>query len=177
MSETSGASGAEGSSAGAATGVRECEIICTWTARRMRPAVVLGVVGVFAVFMLLAHFVFHSRAAVVALAGAAVAALVPMAPAVLARLEYRLTDAVLERRPATSDASKPFTRLFDRADLSHLVVTQHGFKFFLSVGTKNPLLAVWRKHVSDAYSGEIHVEAADRQRVLAALSELGITVR
>jgi hypothetical protein len=142
----------------------------------MRPAVVLGVVGVFAAFMLTAHVVFHSRAAVVALAGAAVAALVPLVPAVLARLEYRLTDAVLERRPATSDASKPFTRLFDAADLSHVVVTQHGFKFYLSVATENPLLALWRKHISDAYSGEVHVEAADRRRVHAALSELGITV-
>jgi len=172
-----GAPDGERASAGAGTGVGERETSCTWTARRVRPAVVLGVVGVFAAFMVLAHFVFHSRAAVVALAGAAVAALVPLAPAVLARLEYRLTDAALEHRPVTSDASRPFTRLVDVADLSHVVKTHHGFKFYLAVHAGNPMRAFWLRHFCDAYSGEVHVEAADRQRVLSSLSELGITVR
>lgn len=163
--------------AGAAAGVEPPEVLCTWTARRMRPVVLLGVLGVFAAFMLLAHFVFHSTEAVAALAMAAVAAVVPLVPAVRARVEYRLSDAALDSRLVTPDDSKRFKRLFEVGGLSHVVATRHGFMFRRPLNTTSPLRAFWRRYLSDAYSGEVHVESADRQRVLDAVSRLGVPVR
>jgi uncharacterized MnhB-related membrane protein len=157
--------------------VVEPEPMCTWTARKMRPVVLVSVLGVFAAFMLLAHFVVHSSDAVVALATAAVGAVVPLVPAVLARSEYRLTREGLDRRPVTRDVPKPFTRRFDADGLSHVVATSHGFKFYLPVNTTRPVRAFWRRHLCDAYSGEVHVEAADRERVLGALARLGVSIR
>ena len=77
------------------------EVLYHWSARKLNPIVLLYVAAVFVVFILVAYFVLHSMTAVKALAMAAVASIIPLVPAVISRVEYRLNERVLERRPQT----------------------------------------------------------------------------
>jgi len=152
-------------------------VLYQWSARKLQPVVLLYVALVFLVMMAVAHFVVHSRSAVTALATAAVAAIVPLVPAVLMRMEFRLTDQELERRPLTDQRPKPFERVVRLTEIDHVVPIRHGFKYFKAIDEPRPLHRFWKRHLSDRFSGEIHVEKADQHRVLAILAEEGVRGR
>ena len=152
----------------------EPEVLFQWSARKLNPIVLLYVATVFMVFILVAYFVLHSMSAVKALAMAAVASMVPLVPVVTSRVEYRLNERVLERRPQTDKKPKEFETVFQTDELSHVVPMRHGFKFYRPLDESNLLRRFWKLHVSDRYSGEVQVEKADRERVLGVLSDLGV---
>jgi hypothetical protein len=128
---------------------------------------------VFVAFMALSQFVFHSWTGVKALAIASVGFLVPLAATVTTRIEYRVTEAGLERRPLPRRRPGAFREVFRWDRLSEVVPVRYGIKFALRVDEPRPLQRFWKTHLSDAYSGEIHVEAEDRARVLRILAERG----
>ena len=96
----------------------EPEVYFYWSARKVRPIVLLYVAAVFVVFILVAYFVLHSMSAVKALAMAAVASMVPLVPVVTSRVEYRLNERVLERRPKTDKKPKEFEAVFQTVELA-----------------------------------------------------------
>ncbi len=155
----------------------EPEVLCRWSARKLRPIVLLWVALVSLAFIALGYFVFHSMTAVKTLAMTAVASLVPLVPAVLSRVEYRITGRKLERRPVNKEKPREFEAVFETDQLSHIVPMRHGFKFYRPLNESNPLLRFWKAHVSDAYSGEVHVEEADRESVMEILDRYGIPSR
>jgi len=155
----------------------EPEVLFQWSARKMRPIVLIYVAAVFVVFMALSFFVLHSMMAVKALAMAAVASMVPLVPVVTSRIEYRLNVRVLERRPQTDKKPKEFETVFQTDELSYVVPMRHGFKFYRLLNESNPFLRFWKVHVSDAYSGEVHVEKADQERVFELMAQHGIPSR
>jgi len=148
----------------------------TWTARTMRPVIILYLAAVFAAFMLAAHFVFRSPAAVKALAGAAFTSIVALVPGLLARREYRLDDNGLARRPRGGRRPKDFTSVFGWAELSRLVPTRTGFKYTKVLHERRRLARFAKLHLTDGYAGEIHVEDVDRERVRSAFVRRGVRV-
>jgi hypothetical protein len=52
----------------------------------------------------------------------------------------------------------------------------HGFKFYKSLDERNPLRRFWWLYVSDAFSGEIHGEKVERERVFEILVGRGIRI-
>ncbi len=148
-----------------------------WSARRVRPVILLYVAAVFAAFMVLAYFVFHSPAAVRALAIAAVGAIVATAPAVVDKIEYQLTDLGLDKRTLRTKVPGPFTDVFRWEEVSHVVPMGHGFKYVKLLDETNPLRRFWKMQVSDRYSGEVHVAKHDLDRVLGAVAQRGIPAR
>jgi len=153
------------------------EVVYQWSARKLQPIVLLYVAAVFAAMMALAYFVVHSMTAVKALAMTAVAAIVPLVPTVLMRVEYRLTERALDRRPLDKEKPRAYEEVFRLDQLSHIVPLRHGFKFYRPVTDTNPLRRFWKAHVSDEFSGEVHVEKADRERVFESLGRQGISSR
>jgi hypothetical protein len=149
-----------------AFGSDDTQILDQWTARKVQPVVLLYVVLVFVGFMALALFVFHSREAVTALAMAAVAAVFATIPGVFERVEYRATEAGLEKRAVRKQPGE-FEGLVRWDELDQVVPLKHGFRFSKPIGGTSPLRRFWKKHISDRYSGEVHVERSDLQRVLA----------
>jgi hypothetical protein len=136
----------------------------TWIARKVRPWVAGGVAAVFLAFMALSWFVFGSGTAVRSLAAAGVAALVAMVPGLLARVEYRLTDSGVERRPVRPRDPQPFEPLFSWDELSHVVPTATGFSFYRALDARG-VARLWKYHVLSGYSGEVHVEPEDMGRI------------
>jgi hypothetical protein len=142
----------------------------TWIARKVRPVVALYVAGVFGVFMVLAHFVFHSPEAVKALFLAAMAGEASLAPSLLSRLEYRITEGGIARRPLSKEKPREFQDVLSWSHLSHMTPTRTGFKYFRTVpGTDPRLLRFLKLNVLGDHSGEIYVEPEDRERVRALL--------
>jgi len=154
----------------------EPEVLCHWSARKIQPVILLYVGMVFVVFMVLAYFVFHSTEAVKALAATAFAALLPLTLGINSRLEYRLTELGLERRRLESKP-KDFKDVFRLERLSHIVRIRYGFKYYLPLDEPNPLRRFWKVYVSDKYSGEVHVETADKEGVFEVLTRYGIPIR
>ncbi len=148
-----------------------------WSARKLQPVVLLYVAAIFVVMMGFAYFVAHSMTAVKALAMTAVVAIVPLVPTVLMRVEYRLAERALERRPVDKEKPKIFEEVFQLDQLSHIVPMKHGFKFYKHLEEPSPLRRFWKLHVSNEYSGEVHVEAVDRESVLENLDRRGISCR
>ena len=148
----------------------------TWTARRVRPVTAVYVVAVFLAFMALAFFVFDSMDAVKALGGTALAALVSMAPGLLSRVQYRLTDSGLGKRPFKPKAPGEFKELFSWDELSHVVPTGTGFKFYKIVEPSGAIRRFMKRHVLAGYSGEFHVEDQDVADVRALLEERKIPI-
>ncbi|MCG6948308.1 MAG: hypothetical protein LJE93_05260 [Acidobacteria bacterium] len=147
----------------------EGQILHQWSARKIHPVVMVYVVAVFLVFMALSRFVFHSPAAVKALAVAAFGAIVAMIPSALGRLEYRFTPSGLERRPLDRKKPRDFEEVFRWQELSHTISLKHGFKYYLRMEDTGPVRRFWRTHISDEYSGEFHVETDDRETVAEIL--------
>lgn len=149
-------------------------ILHHWTASGLQPIVVLYVALVFVAFMLLAFFVFHSPAAVKALAMAAVGTIASLCASLVAKTEYQLTDSGLEKRPRNEKSPRPFKSVFEWQQLSYIVPVRHGFKYYKVLVEPKPLSRFWKRHVSDAYSGEVHVETGDRDTVLGIVAQRGV---
>ena len=149
----------------AASGSSEPEVLDRWSARKIRPIVVLYVVAVFALFMAMAYFVFSSTEAVKALALAAVATVFATVPGIMEQIEYRLTQTGVEKKNKKNE-SPGFTVVFRWDELSHVVPMRHGFKYFKDLNETNPLRRFWKVHFDDTFSGEVHVEKGDLERVL-----------
>jgi len=145
-----------------------------WTGRPIRPVIGLYVAAVFLVFMALAYFVFDSMDAVVALFFSAVGGLVALVPGMVSRIEYSLTENGLEKRNLTGHRSQEFTEVFSWEELSHVVPTASGFKYYKQMPATNPLRRFSRLHLSSHYSGEVYAEGPDRRRVLAGVEAKGV---
>jgi len=146
-------------------------ILHRWTARKLHPIVLVWTALVFLAFIALAVFVLHSPAAAKALVLAAIGFLVPLVPGVVARSEYRLTDEGLERRTVSRKEERTFEDVFRWSQLDRVVPMRHGFKFTKRLDEPRRLQRFWKTHLSDRFSGEVHVESGDRERVMAILSD------
>lgn len=145
-----------------------------WIARRVRPVIPFYVAGVFLAFSALAAFVFDSMDAVRALGAAALAAVVALVPGVLTRVEYRLTDSGLAKRAFNPKSPAEFKKLFAWDELSHVISTRTGFKFYKTMDSSNPVGRFMKLHVFAGHSGEFHVEGRDLEGVLAILQKIEI---
>ena len=148
----------------------------TWSARSTRPIMAVYVAAIFVGFMALAYFVLHSAEAVKALAMAGVGGVAALFPGILNKWEYRLTDAGLARRPLSAQKPRDFKDLFSWDDLSHLVPTRTGFKYYKKLDEPRPLARALKVHVLGDYSGEFHVERPDREEVRALVEGYGVAV-
>jgi hypothetical protein len=152
----------------------ELAVLYQWSARKMQPVIIVYVAAVFAGMIVVSHFLLHSPTGVKALALASIGFIVPLVPGVLSRTEYRLTDTGLEKRPLDEKKPKEYQEVFRWDNLSHVVPVKHGFKYFLPLGATTPLRRFWKYNVSDAYSGEFHIEAKDRDEISAILASRDI---
>lgn len=157
--------------------IDDSEVLCSWSARKLQPIVLLYVAGVFLGFIVFAHFVVGSPAAVKALALTSIGAIVPLVPAVLMREEFRLSPTVLEKRKVRRGATEEYDVVVHLAELDHLHPISTGFKFHKTCDETSPFKRFWKIHISDAFSGEVHVEAVDRERVFGVLADLGVSIR
>jgi len=155
----------------------EAQVLYRWSARRVQPVVLLYVAAVFVGMMSISHFVVHSAATVKALALTVVGAIVSLVPAVAGRMEYRLTEQGLEQRSPGEKKSGGFKHVFQMDQLSRVVPKRHGFKYYKKLDESNAVRRFWKLHFSDVYSGEVHAEATDQERVLEILSLNGIRCR
>jgi hypothetical protein len=146
----------------------------TWSERDIRPAILLYVAGVFAVFLALAHFIVRSTDAVVALFLAALASVGATVPGTLKRTEYRLSPHGLSKRPLSRKQPRDFVEVFTWDELSHLVPTRSGFKYYKKLEESNRLRRFAKVHLLSDYSGEFHVGAAHRSRVETIVDLQGI---
>ena len=144
----------------------ETTVLAVWSARKVRPIVLLYVTAVFVVFTLMAHFIFHSIDAVKALAIGWIGAIAATVPGVIEKVEYRMTDAGLDKRAHHTKKPSPFKAVFRWGELDHIAPLKHGFKYYKTLGETSPLRRFWKMHVSDQYSGEVHMEQVDLDRVL-----------
>jgi hypothetical protein len=145
-----------------------------WSARSVRPIVAGYVAAVFVVFIAVAYFVFHSPDAVKALFLTAIGSVASVAPGILGRVEYRLTDAGLAKRPLAEKKPREFKEVFRWDELSHLVPTRSGFKYYKKTDEPKPLARFLKSHCSARYSGEFHVEPPDRARVRSAIGQRAV---
>ena len=151
-------------------------VLDRWLARKIQPVVVFYVVAVFAAFMAMSHFIFHSPDAVKALAIAAVGVVAATVPGVMGKIEYQLTELGMEKRSLNVKKSGEFEEAFRWDQLSHVVPMRHGFKYFKTMNETNPVRRFWKAHISDQFSGEIHVERNDLERILGTVERRGIAI-
>lgn len=148
----------------------EAGVLDQWTARKIQPRIVVYVGVVFAAFMALAHFLFHSPAAVKALAAAGTAAIFQLLLGVVNKVEYRLTESELKKRPLKEKEPAQFESVFRWEELSHVVPIKNGFKYFKQVDQSSKVRQFWNTYLSEAASGEVHLEAEDRERILGVMA-------
>ncbi len=146
----------------------------TWKAPSVQTVVVLYVVSVFVGFIALAHFVFHSVEGVKALVLAAIGSVASLIPSTLARIEYRLTEVGLAKRPLRAKRQKEFRDVFSWDQLSHIVPTKTGFKFYKYVEEPSSFRRSIKLLFSGDLSGEFHVATEDRSRVRSMIDSHGI---
>lgn len=145
-----------------------------WKARTIQPVTALYLTAVLGVFMAVAGLVFHSKEAVLALAALTGGELVMLAPGILNRVEYLLTESGLRERPHRPKDPPPFKDVFSWDELSHLIPTGAGFKFYRKFSEPRALKRFYKLHISGDYSGEFHVEPAERERVEELFRARGI---
>jgi hypothetical protein len=148
-----------------------------WIARRLHPMVLAYLTGVFLVMMGIAYFAVHSMSAVKALALAGVGSLVAVLPELGRRIEYRLIGTVLEKRAVWRDRQADFELVFDIRDVEVIKRLRRGFKYFKKTDDLGSIRRVWKTHLCDDISGEVHVEPPDLTTVLARLRERGAPIR
>ena len=148
-----------------------------WVARKLQPVTLIYVLLVFGAFMAVSHFVVHSASAVKSLALAAVGGCVALLPHVIRRTEYHASDTAVEKRPFRKNREGAFEEMFRWTDLSHVVRTKHGYKFFRKLEDERPVVRFLKLQLSDRYSGELHVEAEDRKRVENLLKTRNVPIR
>jgi hypothetical protein len=136
--------------------------------------VVVYLTAVFAAFIALAFFVFHSVEAVKALATTLIASVVALLANVVARTEYQLTESGLRKRPFNAGKPKDFKEAFSWEEVAHVIPNKHGFKYSLAIEDANPLLRFWKANLSASFSGEVHVEPADQEKVMGHLARRNI---
>ena len=152
----------------------EPAVLYRWSARRMQPVIILYVALIFVGMIAVSHFLVRSPTAVKALALAAIGFIVPLFPGVMSRTEYRLTETGLDKRPLDDKKPKEFQEVFRWDRLSHVVPVKYGFKYYLKLGAVSRLQRFWKYQVSDAHSGEFHIEATDRDEILAVLARFDV---
>jgi hypothetical protein len=123
------------------------------------------------------QFVFHSPNAVRSLALAAFASIVALLPQVLGKIEYRANESGVGMRSHGKKDRQSFRKVFDWGELTHAVPVKHGFRYFKKLDEKSALRRFVKMQFSDWHSGEIHVEADDRDRVLGLLTDRDISNR
>jgi hypothetical protein len=152
----------------------EPAILYGWTARNVRPVVVVYLTAVFAAFIVLAFFVFHSVEAVKALATTLIASVAALLANVVARTEYQLTESGLRKRPFNPGKPKDFKEAFSWGEVDHVIPNKHGFKYFRPIEDTNPFLRFWKAHLSASTSGEVQVEQADQEKVMGHLARRNV---
>jgi len=148
-----------------------------WSAHKVPPSIIIYVALIFLVFIAVSYFGFRSPEAVKALIFTAIGSIVPLVPVILTRVEYRLTREKLESRIIRKNNQKPFNTLFLLDQLSHIVKSHGGFKYFKEFKEDKPSRRFWKKHFSDQYSGEVKLEKEDALRIISAFEQYGISVR
>jgi hypothetical protein len=152
-------------------------VLDRWSARKIHPLIALFVAGVFLAMMAFAHLVVHSMTAVKALAVTAFGSIVAIIPGVLNRVEYRMTGSGIEKRTLAGKDPGPFEDVVEWDRLSHVVPTRSGVKYFTTLNEKNRIRRFFATAFSDAYSGELHIERTDRDRILEAMVNRGLIRR
>lgn len=147
-----------------------------WSARKVRPIVILYVLGVFAVFMVVSILVFHSMDAVKALVAAAVGGVAATVPGVLEKIEYQLTEAGINKRTVNTKKPGPFKGVFRWEELSRVVPMKHGFKYYKTLSETSPFRRFWKAQICGEFSGEIHVEKEDLERILGIVKRQWIAI-
>lgn len=147
-----------------------------WSARRVRPVVVLYIVVVFAAFIVAAQFIFRTPEAVKALVMAAVGAVAATIPGVIGKVEYRATTSGVEQRKLDEKKPGQFEKTFCWSQLSHIVPMRHGFRYYRVMDETHPIRRFWKLHVCGHFSGEIHVERHDLDRILELVERRGIAI-
>ena len=147
-----------------------------WTVRRVRPAMAIYVAGVFLAFMAMASFVFKSMDAVKALASAAVAAVLALVPGIRARVDYRLTDRGVGKRAHAPGSPGEFEELFSWDELSHVIPTRTGFRFYKAMDSSNPLGRFMNRRILAGRSGEFPVQGRDLEVVRTILQKKNISM-
>lgn len=149
----------------------EVVVLHQWSARKLQPIIVFYVAAIFAALMAVSYFLFHSQTGVKALAVGGIAFILPLFPGLVNKVEYRLTESGLEKRSPHSKVQQDFEEVFRWDQLSHVVPMKYGFKYYKPLNDSNPLRCFWKTYFSDAYSGEFHIEAGDKDEVLRILVE------
>ena len=152
----------------------ETVVLYRWSARKLHPIIVFYVAAVFVAMMAVSYFLFNSLTGVKALALGAVGFIVPLFPGVINKVEYRLTESGLEKRPLNPKVPQDFEEVFRWDQLNHVVPMKYGFKYYRPLNDSNPVRCFWKTYISDAYSGEFHIEAEDRDKVRSILARHGI---
>lgn len=148
------------------------EVLENWSAHKVQPVVVLYLVAVFGAFVALAHFVLHSPDAVKALAIALVGAVGATVQGVIDKIEYQITESGIEKRPIRKKKPEQFKSVVRWDELSRIVPMKHGFKYYKTLDETNPFRRFWKLHLSDRFSGEVHVERKDLERILGIVDRL-----
>lgn len=143
----------------------------TWSARSLRPAIAGYVAMVFCGFMAMAGFVFHSPGAVKTLFFTMIGSLASLVPSLFMRVEYRLTETGLAKRISSQNEPREFRELFRWDELSHLVPTRSGFKYFKELDETRGVARFFKLHFSGDHSGEFHVEPEDLPEVRSLVEQ------
>ena len=154
----------------------EAVVLYQWSARKLHPITIFYVAAVFVAMMAVSYFLFHSLTGVKALALGAFGFIVPLFPGVINKVEYRLTESGLDKRPLKPKAPQDFEEVFGWDQLSHIVPMKNGFKYYRSLDDSNPLQRFWKTHISDAYSGEFHIETENLDEIRGILARHGIPI-
>lgn len=156
---------------------KNSEVLYQWSARKIHPSVLVYVLIIYIIFIAVVYFVIHSKSAITTLALTLVGIVVPLLPGVLKRTEYKLTSQTLEKRMQTRENTEEYKVVFKMNQLDYIVKIKHGFKFYLTIDEQSPYKRFWKKHISDKFSGEVHVESEDINRIIKKLGECGIKSR
>lgn len=153
------------------------KVLHHWSARKIHPSVLIYVVIIYFALIAIVYFGFNSRKVVITLAATLAGIILPLLPGVLKRIEYKLTAQTLEQRPLTPENTTEYKEVFKLNQLDHIVKIKHGFKFYLTIDEQKPFKLFWKKHLSDKFSGEVHVESGDIDRVIETVTKHGIASR
>lgn len=152
------------------------EEIHYWSVRKISPKILLLIAIVFLIFIAIAYFGFHSTNAVQALIYSALGSIVTLLPGVFTFLEYRLSKEKLEYRPIRKKSQKSYKTIFLVKELSHLVKTADGVKYYLKFSENNSIRRFWKKHISDKYSGEVKIPNNDTSKILDTFKNYGVSI-
>lgn len=150
------------------------EILLEWSARKVRPVVLVWLALIFLTCLVVAYFIARSKETITALLAAGATALGTTAPSVMNKVVYRATPDTLEKLPPGKKKKQEYVTVFRWDELSHVKPGKHTFKYFKRFEEPNAVKRFWKLHVSDAWSGEFHVEDGNREEVLALLERLGV---